>query len=85
MILYDMVLPCQAGCDTILSTMPAELICRDCGQPMLPAGVVKKPNEYDHASGCPQDAYRFIQWMRKKAPRTLETWERLWQNRGSDE
>ena len=27
--------------------------CRYCGQPMLPPGVEKKPNEYDHAQGCP--------------------------------
>jgi hypothetical protein len=27
--------------------------CRECGQPMLPKGRTKKPNEYDHASGCP--------------------------------
>lgn len=28
-------------------------LCDDCGQPMLPKGVKKRPNEYDHASGCP--------------------------------
>jgi hypothetical protein len=28
-------------------------LCKDCGQPMLPKGAVKKPNEYDHAQGCP--------------------------------
>ncbi len=27
--------------------------CKDCGQPMLPKGKVKKLNEYDHAQGCP--------------------------------
>jgi hypothetical protein len=27
--------------------------CIRCGQPMLPAGEVKRPSEYDHASGCP--------------------------------
>jgi hypothetical protein len=27
--------------------------CKECGQPMLPPGVKKLPNEYDHASGCP--------------------------------
>ena len=27
--------------------------CPDCGQPMLPPGETKRPNEYDHASGCP--------------------------------
>ena len=37
-------------------TRAAELrLCKDCGQPMLPHGVTKKPNEYDHASGCPSD------------------------------
>lgn len=29
-------------------------LCTDCGQPMLPPGETKRPNEYDHASGCPQ-------------------------------
>ena len=32
------------------------LLCRSCGQPMLPPGVVKRPNEYDHARGCPEAA-----------------------------
>lgn len=27
--------------------------CADCGQPTLPPGEKKRPNEYDHASGCP--------------------------------
>lgn len=27
--------------------------CHLCGQPMLPEGVRKRPNEYDHAQGCP--------------------------------
>jgi hypothetical protein len=27
--------------------------CKGCGQPMKPKGVKKKPNEYDHARGCP--------------------------------
>lgn len=31
-------------------------LCKECGQPMLPKGKVKKPNHYDHASGCPLDA-----------------------------
>ena len=31
-------------------------LCPDCGQPMLPKGTKKKPNEYDHASGCPRAA-----------------------------
>jgi hypothetical protein len=26
--------------------------CKGCGQPMLPRGAIKKPNEYDHARGC---------------------------------
>ncbi len=29
--------------------------CKDCGQPMLPKGAAKRPNEYDHARGCPSD------------------------------
>ncbi len=29
-------------------------LCKECGQPMLPKGAVKKPNEYDHAQGCPK-------------------------------
>lgn len=28
-------------------------LCRYCGQPMRPKGVRKRPNEYDHAQGCP--------------------------------
>lgn len=30
-------------------------LCEFCGQPMLPKGVKKRPNEYDHAQGCPAD------------------------------
>jgi hypothetical protein len=30
--------------------------CPGCDQPMLPVGMEKKPNEYDHARGCPFDA-----------------------------
>lgn len=26
--------------------------CPECGQPLLPPGVEKRPNEYDHAQGC---------------------------------
>lgn len=33
-------------------------LCKDCGQLMLPKGVQKRPNEYDHASGCPNDPKR---------------------------
>lgn len=36
-------------------TRPHPTTCPDCGQPLLPPGTVKKPNEYDHASGCPQE------------------------------
>ena len=32
--------------------------CEECGQPMLPKGVKKLPNEYDHAQGCPLDPQR---------------------------
>ncbi len=28
--------------------------CPDCDQSMLPPGQVKRPNEYDHARGCPR-------------------------------
>lgn len=28
--------------------------CTECGQPMLPCGAKKLPNEYDHASGFPK-------------------------------
>ena len=41
---------------------PAYELCPECGQPMLPPGEVKRPNEYDHARGCPLDP------RRKKAP-----------------
>lgn len=27
--------------------------CPGCDQPMKPKGVKKRPNEYDHAQGCP--------------------------------
>ncbi len=29
--------------------------CKECDQPMLPGGMRKRPNYYDHASGCPLD------------------------------
>lgn len=32
----------------------AALLCLGCDQPMLPPGVEKRPNEYDHAQGCPE-------------------------------
>jgi hypothetical protein len=28
-------------------------VCRFCGCPMKPKGVKKRPDEYDHAQGCP--------------------------------
>ena len=28
-------------------------LCRLCGQPMKPKGVKKKPDYFDHATGCP--------------------------------
>ncbi len=28
-------------------------LCKLCGQPMLPPGHTKEPNQYDHAQGCP--------------------------------
>src|SRR5688500_19787716 len=38
--------------------------CEACGQPMLPKGAVKKPEELGHARGCP------------RAPNhELKTWE----------
>lgn len=36
--------------------------CTDCGQPMLPPGEVKRPNEYDHARGCPRE-WPGVDWM----------------------
>lgn len=33
----------------------ADVKCPGCDQPMLPKGKLKKPNEYDHAQGCPLD------------------------------
>lgn len=34
-------------------SMPGrERLCKECDQPMLPNGVTKLPNEYDHAQGC---------------------------------
>ena len=32
--------------------------CRGCGQPMLPKGRKKKPDEFDHAQGCPMEGKR---------------------------
>lgn len=32
------------------------VLCSACGAPTLPKGVKKRPNEYDHASGCPYAA-----------------------------
>jgi len=29
------------------------VLCRGCGQPMLPKGAIKRDGEYDHAHGCP--------------------------------
>jgi hypothetical protein len=34
---------------------PLAQLCESCGQPMLPPGEMKRPNEYDHAQGCPED------------------------------
>lgn len=45
--------------------------CTDCGQPMLPPGEVKRPNEYDHARGCPQ---RPPQFARGGTVRETATW-----------
>ncbi len=28
-------------------------LCPHCDQPMLPKGMVKQVNEFDHAAGCP--------------------------------
>lgn len=42
-------------------------LCRFCGQPMKPKGVRKKPNEYDHARGCP---YQRTSQKRKQAMET---------------
>ena len=36
----------------------ANKLCRFCDQPMKPKGVKKKPNEYDHAQGCPYSRRR---------------------------
>jgi hypothetical protein len=33
-------------------------LCKYCGQPMKPKGVRKRPDEYDHARGCPADKKR---------------------------
>jgi hypothetical protein len=37
---------------------PRYKLCPLCGQPMLPKGIEKKPNEYDHAQGCPNAKVR---------------------------
>lgn len=33
--------------------MPRAKLCPDCDCPMLPPRTAKKPDHYDHASGCP--------------------------------
>lgn len=40
--------------------VPRAMKCPGCDQPMLPAGEVKRPNEYDHASGCPRAPFWVI-------------------------
>ena len=35
-------------------------LCRFCGQPMKPKGVRKRPDEYDHAHGCPYSRKRKV-------------------------
>ena len=48
-----MPLRCAKCGQTHLSTWPCRWkLCEECGQPMKPKGVRKKPNEFDHASGC---------------------------------
>jgi hypothetical protein len=45
-------------------------LCKECGQPMLPKGREKKPNEFDHARGCPLDPKtqdRFLSQLVSKA------------------
>ncbi len=58
---------CQGGVDSV--SAPYRL-CEHCGQPMLPEGEVKKPNEYDHAHGCPDEPAA----MAKRNPLDLSTW-----------
>jgi hypothetical protein len=35
------------------SNDPDYQLCKSCGQPMKPKGVKKRPDEFDHAQGCP--------------------------------
>jgi len=37
----------------VVKSEPSAELCSHCGQPMLPDGIKKLPNEYDHAAGCP--------------------------------
>jgi len=47
-------LRCGAGREW-LEKIPASKACPDCGQPMKPKGVKKRPDEWDHAQGCRYD------------------------------
>jgi hypothetical protein len=38
-------------------------VCPICNQPVLPIGVIKQENEYDHASGCPEAGKTEQQYM----------------------
>src|SRR5690242_19904991 len=51
---------------------PATKLCEGCGQPMLPDGVKKLPNEYDHAQGCPLD--KATQQVEQATPWTPGPW-----------
>jgi hypothetical protein len=42
-----------AACKKRGVSYPTPKPCLHCGQPMRPPGVPKRPNEYDHAQGCP--------------------------------
>src|SRR5689334_14094226 len=52
---------------------PATKLCEGCGQPMLPDGAKKLPNEYDHAQGCPLD--KATQQVEQATPWTPGAWE----------
>src|SRR5690349_20571660 len=52
---------------------PATKLCEGCGQPMLPDGVKKLPNEYDHAQGCPLD--KATQQVEQATPWTPGPWK----------
>lgn len=55
----------------------APILCLGCDCPMLPPGVEKRPNEYDHAQGCPEPRLEKVflpSRIRRGRASTVPTW-----------